>query len=69
VLHQTIDDKPYKGRCFTGVGEDMDKLPDYFGYWGKEDPSYPGESKWRPLVFHSLDVAACEQSIQDDIGG
>ena len=29
-----------------------------FSYWGKADPNYPGEQKWHPLVYHSLDVAA-----------
>lgn len=29
-----------------------------FDYWGKADPNYPGEQKWHPLVYHSLDVAA-----------
>ena len=29
-----------------------------FRYWGKADPAYPGEPKWHPLVYHSLDVAA-----------
>lgn len=28
-------------------------------YWGKADPKYPGEPKWHPLAYHSLDVAAC----------
>ncbi len=28
-----------------------------FRYWGKADPNYPGEPKWHPLVYHSLDVA------------
>lgn len=34
----------------------------YMRYWGKADPNYPGESKWHPLAYHSLDVAAvgCE---------
>ncbi|MDY0331748.1 MAG: CRISPR-associated helicase/endonuclease Cas3 [Thiomonas sp.] len=27
-------------------------------YWGKADPAYPGEPKWHPLAYHSLDVAA-----------
>lgn len=27
-------------------------------YWGKADPKYPGEPKWHPLAYHSLDVAA-----------
>jgi CRISPR-associated endonuclease/helicase Cas3 len=27
-------------------------------YWGKADPSYPGEPKWHPLIYHCLDVAA-----------
>ncbi|MHB1655768.1 MAG: CRISPR-associated helicase Cas3' [Burkholderiales bacterium] len=30
----------------------------YFQYWGKADPNYPGEQKWHPLAYHSLDVAA-----------
>lgn len=29
-----------------------------FRYWGKADPAYPGESKWHPLVYHCIDVAA-----------
>jgi len=29
-----------------------------FNYWGKADPNYPGEPKWHPVVYHSLDVAA-----------
>lgn len=29
-----------------------------FNYWGKADPTYPGEPKWHPVVYHSLDVAA-----------
>ena len=29
-----------------------------FRYWGKADPSHPGEPKWHPLVYHCLDVAA-----------
>jgi len=33
-------------------------VPSYFQYWGKADPKYPGEPKWHPLVYHSLDVAA-----------
>ncbi len=32
-------------------------------YWGKADPNYPGESKWHPLAYHSLDVAACGQEL------
>lgn len=31
----------------------------YWRYWGKADRNYPGEPKWHPLVYHSLDVAAC----------
>jgi CRISPR-associated endonuclease/helicase Cas3 len=38
-------------------------LPTYFKYWGKADPKYEGEPKWHPLVYHSLDVAACTQAI------
>lgn len=34
-------------------------LPNYFRYWGKADPNYASEPKWHPLVYHSLDVAAC----------
>lgn len=30
-----------------------------FNYWGKADPDYPGDPKWHPLAYHSLDVAAC----------
>ena len=30
----------------------------YFKYWGKANPEYPGDPKWHPLVYHSLDVAA-----------
>ena len=34
-------------------------MPDHvFRYWGKADPNYPGESKWHPLAYHCLDVAA-----------
>ena len=32
--------------------------PDLFRYWGKADPSYPGDPKWHPLIYHCLDVAA-----------
>ena len=35
-----------------------DSVPGYFKYWGKADPSYEGEPKWHPLVYHCLDVAA-----------
>lgn len=35
----------------------------FFGYWGKADEKYPGEPKWHPLVYHSLDVAACAQML------
>ncbi len=42
-----------------------------FRYWGKADRNYPGEPKWHPLVYHSLDVAAvaaalwaCSQAIR-----
>jgi len=38
-------------------------MPDHlhdliFRYWGKADPNYPGELKWHPVAYHSLDVAA-----------
>lgn len=33
-----------------------DKLTNYFHYWGKADPNYPGEPKWHPLVHQCLDV-------------
>lgn len=36
-----------------------------FDYWGKADPNYPGEQKWHPLVYHSLDVAAVAASWWD----
>ena len=29
-----------------------------FQHWGKANPAYPGEPKWHPLAYHSLDVAA-----------
>jgi len=29
-----------------------------FCYWGKVNPTYPGEPNWHPLVYHCLDVAA-----------
>lgn len=35
------------------------KKQSYWRYWGKADPNYPGEPKWHPLVYHSLDVAVC----------
>lgn len=31
----------------------------YWNYWGKADPNYRDEPKWHPLVYHSLDAAAC----------
>lgn len=35
----------------------MNKLENtIFDYWGKADPNYPGEKKWHPLVYHSLDI-------------
>ncbi len=34
-------------------------------YWGKADPNYPGEPKWHPLAYHSLDVAAVAASWWD----
>ena len=33
----------------------MDRI---FKYWGKAAPNYPGDQKWHPLAYHSLDVAA-----------
>ena len=36
----------------------MSDKPAYWNYWGKADPSYPGEAKWHPLVYHCLDVSA-----------
>ena len=39
----------------------MDISSACFRYWGKADPEYPGGPKWHPLVYHSLDVAACGQ--------
>ena len=36
----------------------MDVSSVCFRYWGKADPDYPGEPKWHPFVYHSLDVAA-----------
>lgn len=37
----------------------MDSSSVCFRYWGKANPDYRGERKWHPLVYHSLDVAAC----------
>lgn len=34
-----------------------------YQYWGKADPNYPGAPQWHPLVYHSLDVAACGQEL------
>lgn len=34
-----------------------------FEYWGKADSKLPGEPKWHPLVYHSLDVAACGERL------
>lgn len=28
----------------------------HYRYWGEADPASPGEPKWRPLVYHCLDV-------------
>lgn len=36
-----------------------------FEYWGKADSNYPGEQKWHPLAYHSLDVAAVAASWWD----
>ena len=36
-----------------------------FNYWGKADDKYPGEPKWHPLAYHSLDVAAVAASWWD----
>lgn len=36
-----------------------------FSYWGKADPNYPGEPKWHPNVYHSLDVAAVAAVLLD----
>lgn len=36
----------------------MNKLPEYFKYWGKVNSEHPGEPKWHLLVYHCLDVAA-----------
>jgi hypothetical protein len=41
-----------------GMGTMTDSVPTYFRYWGKADPKYEGQSKWHPLVYHCLDVAA-----------
>jgi len=34
-------------------------MQNYFHYWGKADEKYTGITTWHPLVYHSLDVAAC----------
>ncbi|MEA3277193.1 MAG: CRISPR-associated helicase Cas3' [Pseudomonadota bacterium] len=41
----------------------MNQTPAIFRYWGKADSSYDGEPKWHPLAYHSLDVAACGQTL------
>jgi CRISPR-associated endonuclease/helicase Cas3 len=46
-----------------GASPSSDKL--LYQYWGKADPNYPGEPKWHPLVYHSLDVAAVAASWWD----
>jgi CRISPR-associated endonuclease/helicase Cas3 len=43
-------------------GHGMSRPEGYFRYWGKADPSYQGEPKWHPLVYHCLDVAAVAQT-------
>jgi CRISPR-associated endonuclease/helicase Cas3 len=40
-----------------------DSLPKYFRYWGKADLKYEREPKWHPVVYHSLDVAACARTL------
>ena len=35
----------------------------FFRYWGKADSAYNGAPQWHPLVFHSLDVAACGKAL------
>ena len=42
-----------------GRGTEGDSMESYFRYWGKADLKYPGEPKWHPLAYHSLDVSAC----------
>ena len=37
-----------------------------FNYWGKADPNYPGELKWHPVAYHSLDVAAVAAAWWDE---
>lgn len=32
-------------------------------YWGKAKPATSGGSQWHPLVYHSLDVAACGRTL------
>lgn len=39
-------------------GEEANRLPSYFCYWGKADPNCLGEQKWHPVAYHCLDVAA-----------
>lgn len=35
----------------------------YLSYWGKSDSTNPDTISYHPLVFHSLDVAACGQAL------
>lgn len=37
----------------------------YFQFWGKADENYQGISKWHPLAYHCLDVAAVAASWWD----
>ncbi|MHB9118613.1 MAG: HD domain-containing protein [Burkholderiales bacterium] len=34
-----------------------------FRYWGKASPEYPGEPKWHPVVYHSLDMAVVRREL------
>ena len=41
----------------------------YFAYWGKADPNYPGEPKWHPLAYHSLDMTGVATRDRDKADG
>jgi len=46
--------------CLTlGLQATVIEMRAYFNYWGKADEKYVSATTWHPLVYHSLDVAAC----------
>lgn len=49
----------------TYSADSANRTGSIFSYWGKADDQYLGESKWHPLVYHCLDVAAVAASWWD----